>query len=68
MTDPRVRRVQRIEVATMVGSAAAGAVLLPFGGTAGRMSLFLFGWAGGCLLHLFVQAAQHLLSGRRKDA
>lgn len=49
----------------MIGSAVAGGALLPFGGTPGRMSLFLFGWAGGCAAHLLLYSAQEWLRRRK---
>lgn len=61
----RPRQVLRVEISTMIGSAIAGGALLPFGGTPGRMSLFLFGWAGGCAAHLLVYSAQEWLRRRR---
>jgi hypothetical protein len=60
------RRVLRVEVSTLIGSAVAGGALLPFGGTPGRMSLFLLGWAGGCGAHLLLYSAQQWTRRRRR--
>lgn len=66
MSRSHSRRVVRVEISTMVGSAVVGGGLLPFGGTPGRMSLFLFGWAGGCAAHLLLYATQQWLRRRRE--
>lgn len=60
------RQVHRVEVATMVGSAIVGGVLLPLGGTPARMSAFLFGWAGGCLFHLGTEWLRAHVPRRRR--
>jgi hypothetical protein len=67
MSERHQRRVRRVELQTMIGSAVAAVVLLPFGGTPARMSLFLFGWAGGCTLHLATQAVQKRARRRRRS-
>lgn len=50
----------------MAGSGVAGGVLLPLGGTATRMYYFLFGWAGGCVLHLLTLVARDRIERRRR--
>jgi hypothetical protein len=60
----RRRHIVRVEVATMIGSAIVGGALLPLGGTPARMSLFLFGWAGGCALHLLLAPLQRRIARR----
>jgi len=56
----RRRRVLRTEIATGGGSAIIGAVFLAGSHTMREMSIFLFGWAGGCAVHL----AQTVITGR----
>ena len=48
----RKRRIMRVELSTCIGCALIGSAFLTGGHTLREMSIFLFGWAGGCAFHL----------------
>ena len=59
------RRIMRTELTTGIGCALLGAAFLAGGHTQREMSIFLFGWAAGCAVHLTQTLLTSRLANRR---
>jgi hypothetical protein len=62
----RRRRIVRTELVSGVGCALLGVAFRAGGHTLQEMSLFLFGWAAGCAVHLTQTLILGILAQRRE--